>query len=62
MSDAIGARRDDDARTCIDALKRAGVHVLPAETIFYALLGSVSHPFFRAYTQLVKLHGVVAEV
>jgi nicotinamidase-related amidase len=62
LSDAVGARRDDDARTCLDALKRAGVHVLPAETVFYSLLGEVSHPYFRAYTQLVKLHDAVAEV
>jgi hypothetical protein len=35
---------------------RAGAHVLPAETVFYALLRDVGHPFFRAYTQLVKLY------
>ncbi len=54
LSDAVGARRDDDARTCLEALRQAGVHVLPAETVFYALLRDVSHPFFRGYTQLVK--------
>lgn len=62
LSDAVGARHDDDARTCLDALKREGVHVLPAETIFYSLLHDVNHPFFRGYTQLVKLHAVVADV
>lgn len=54
LSDAIGARRDDDARTCLEALTRAGAHVLPSETVFYALLRDVEHPFFRGYTQLVK--------
>jgi nicotinamidase-related amidase len=54
LSDAIGARRDEDARACLDALARAGAHILPAETVFYALLRDVSHPFFRGYTQLVK--------
>lgn len=54
LSDAVGARRPDDARTCLDALARAGAHVLPAETVFYALLRDVSHPFFRDYTQLVR--------
>jgi nicotinamidase-related amidase len=54
LSDCVGARRPDDARTCIDALVRAGVHVLPSETVFYSLLHQVGHPFFRAYTQLVK--------
>lgn len=54
LSDAIGARRPDDARVCLDVLMRAGAHVLPTETVFYALLRDVGHPFFRDYTQLVK--------
>jgi hypothetical protein len=54
LSDAVGARRPDDAAACLAALARGGAHVLPAETVFYALLHEVSHPFFRAYTQLVK--------
>ncbi len=57
MSDAVGARRPDDARACLDALIRSGAHVLPSETVFYALLHDVKHPFFKAYTQLVKSHG-----
>jgi nicotinamidase-related amidase len=57
LSDAVGARRPDDARACLEALARAGVHVLPSETVFYALLYDVQHPFFKAYTQLVKSHG-----
>jgi len=54
LGDCIGARRADDARICLDALVRAGVHVLPSETVFYALLHDVNHPFFKRYTQLVK--------
>lgn len=54
LSDAVGARRTDDARACLEALARSGAHILPAETVFYALLHDVSHPFFKAYTQLVK--------
>lgn len=57
LSDAVGARRPSDADTCLAALRHAGVHVLPAETVFYALLREVGHPFFRAYTQLVKTLG-----
>jgi nicotinamidase-related amidase len=57
LSDAVGARRPDDARCCLEALVRVGAHVLPVETVFYALLGSVQHPFFKSYTQLVKSHG-----
>jgi len=62
LSDAVGARRVDDARTCLDALARSGVHVLPSETIFYSLLRDVAHPFFRTYTQLVKRHGEMVDV
>jgi len=57
LSDAIAARRPDDARACLDALARAGAHILPSETVFYSLIADVRHPFFRAYTQLVKSHG-----
>lgn len=56
LSDAVGARRSDDAAACLSALRHAGVHVLPSETVFYALLHDVRHPFFKAYTQLVKSH------
>lgn len=54
LSDAIGARRSADAEVCVGALSRSGVHLLPAETVFYALLHDAGHPFFKAYTQLVK--------
>lgn len=56
LSDCVSARSSDDARVCLDALIRAGVHVLPSESVFYALLHDVKHPFFKAYTQLVKNH------
>ena len=56
LSDAIGARRGDDAEVCLGALRAAGVHVMPSETVFYSLLGSARHPFFRDFTKLVKAH------
>ena len=56
LADAGGARRPQDAQCCLSALVSAGAHVLPAETVFYALLASVQHPFFKTYTQLVKSH------
>lgn len=62
LSDAVGARREDDARSCLDALARKGAHVLPSETVFYSLLRDVNHPYFRDYTKLVKLHDVVADI
>ena len=57
LSDAVGARRSDDALACLATLRHAGVHVVPSETVFYSLLHDVRHPFFKPYTQLVKSHG-----
>jgi nicotinamidase-related amidase len=54
LTDAIGARRPDDAAACLASLSRAGVHLLPSETVFYALLHDAGHPFFKGYTALVK--------
>lgn len=54
LSDCIGARRGDDAATCLAALTRLGVHLLPSETVFYALLHDAKHPFFKDFTELVK--------
>jgi nicotinamidase-related amidase len=57
LSDCVGARRPDDARVCLEALARAGAHVLPAETVFYSILGAADHPAFKDYTALVKTYG-----
>jgi nicotinamidase-related amidase len=54
LTDAVGARRGDDAAAALAALARDGAQLLPAETVFYSLLHDTGHPFFRAYTQLVK--------
>lgn len=54
LTDAIGARRPDDAVACLSALARSGVHLLPGETIFYSLLHDAAHPFFKDFTKLVK--------
>lgn len=54
ISDAVGGRRSEDCRTVIDALARSSAHVLPAEAIFYSMLGSTAHPRFRDFTRLVK--------
>jgi nicotinamidase-related amidase len=57
LTDCVGARRSTDAVTALAALDRAGCHLLTAETVFYALLNDARHPFFRAYTTLVKKYG-----
>jgi len=54
LTDGVGARRADDAAAALQHLARLGVHLLPAETVFYGLVRSARHPFFREYTQLVK--------
>ena len=57
LSDACGARRSDDARSALEALTRLGAHVLPVETVVYAMLHDTTHPFFKSFTKLVKTHG-----
>jgi nicotinamidase-related amidase len=57
LSDCVGARREADARACLEALARNGAHILPAETVFYSILRGSSHEFFRDYTELVKKYG-----
>jgi nicotinamidase-related amidase len=57
LSDVVSARRPNDAIVCLDALRaRNHVFVLPSETVFYSMLQDVKHPFFKAFTQLVKEH------
>ncbi|MBC8010790.1 MAG: isochorismatase family protein, partial [Burkholderiales bacterium] len=56
LSDAVAARRADDHAACLAALRHVGVHVLPVETVFYALLHDAAHPLFRTFTALVKAH------
>jgi len=57
LSDCIGARRSNDAATALDHLAKSGCSILPVETVFYSLIKSASHPFFRPFTALVKKYG-----
>ncbi len=57
LADCVGARRAADAALVLTHLAQAGCAVLPAETVFYALLQNARHPFFRDYTALVKKYG-----
>lgn len=55
LSDALGARRSDDATAALAALQMASqIPILPTETVFYSLLGSAAHPAFRPFTACVK--------
>ena len=58
LSDCVGARRAGDAAAVLVHLAhQPGCTVLPAETVFYALLQNARHAFFRDYTALVKKYG-----
>jgi nicotinamidase-related amidase len=57
LSDAVSARRSDDAEVCLRSLARHGIYTLPSETVFYSLLGGTKHPFFKSFTELVKKYG-----
>lgn len=57
LTDCIGGRRPRDAADALRTLAAAGCTLLPAETVFYAILGGSFHPAFRAFTRLVKAHG-----
>ena len=54
LSDCISQRRPEDREPTLNQLLAMGAHILPAETIFYSLLGSAGHPQFRKFTQIVK--------
>jgi nicotinamidase-related amidase len=54
LVDAVTGRRADDNQSCLGALKAAGAHILPVETVFYAMLADATHPQFRAFSELVK--------
>lgn len=57
LSDAVAARRPEDAEVCLRSLARHNVYVLPSETVFYSLLQGTHHPFFKGFTELVKKYG-----
>jgi nicotinamidase-related amidase len=57
LTDCLGARRATDAAAVLAHLAQTGCSVLPAESVFYALLRDAQHPFFRDFTKLVKKYG-----
>lgn len=63
LTDAIGGRRPADHDAAIRALeKKSECHFLPAETVFYAMLGDAAHPAFKAVSALVKARGESPEI
>ncbi len=54
LSDCTMGRRPDDCVIVLEALSRAECHVLPAETVFYSMLGTSLNPRFAHFTRIVK--------
>lgn len=55
ISDAVGGRRPADHEAALRALERkSDCHLLPVETIAYALMADSSHAAFKAVSSLVK--------
>jgi len=54
LTDAVGARRPDDAAVCLRALEGAGAHLLPVETVFFSILGDAEDDRFREFSRLIK--------
>ncbi len=54
LTDTLGGRRPDDGAAALAYLRHLGCHALPTETVFYSVLKTTRHPFFRDYTKLVK--------
>ena len=50
LTDGLGGRRATDCATVLDQLARLGCHPLPSETVFYSILKTTTHPFFRDFT------------
>lgn len=55
LTDAVGGRRAEDHNAIYNFLAdRTEASLLPAETVFYSLIGEATHPKFREFTALVK--------
>ncbi|MBE2215211.1 MAG: isochorismatase family protein [Opitutaceae bacterium] len=54
LSDCTTGRRPEDCYVVLESLARAECHVLPAETVFYSMLGSSLNPRFPHFTRIVK--------
>lgn len=54
LADCISGRRNEDRQPALNALAQVGCHVLPAETVFYSIIGDARHPAFKSFTKLVK--------
>ncbi len=54
LTDCLSCRRPKDGEWALRSLVDAGVHALPLETVFYALLRTAENPLFRDFSKLVR--------
>ena len=54
LTDCVSCRRPADGEWALRKLAAAGCHLLPAESVFYGMLGGAEHPHFRAFTKLIR--------
>jgi nicotinamidase-related amidase len=53
-ADAVSSRTSENRSLALQALREAGAHILPVETILFALLRDAADPRFKALLGLVK--------
>lgn len=54
LTDCVGCRRESDGEWALRKLERAGCHLLPLESLLYAMLGSAQHDEFRSISKLIR--------
>jgi len=54
LTDCVGSRRQEDGKWALRKLENLGCHLLPLESLLYAMLKSARHEEFRSISALVK--------
>jgi len=52
--DAISSRRFADKASAVAAMRSAGIHVMPSESIIFMLLRDAAHPSFRTISKIIR--------
>lgn len=54
LADAVSSRSPENKALALQAMRDAGVHVIPTETALFALLRDAADPRFKALLKLIK--------
>ncbi len=54
LTDCVDCRRSEDGKWALRKLEKLGCHLLPLESLLYAMLKSARHKEFRSISALVK--------